>query len=84
MTDSTISKLLRENQVQPTPHGIRSSFRDWAAERTDYPREITECALAHVEGSAAELAYRRTDYFDKRRELMDRWGGFLSFTQLSF
>ena len=46
---------------------MRTSFRTWAAECSDVPREIAEHALAHVEGSAAELAYRRTDYFERRR-----------------
>ena len=80
MTDSTISKLVRENGIKTTPHGVRSSFRDFCAEETDVPREISEYALAHIEGSASELAYRRTDYFDKRRELMQGWGAFLKAT----
>ncbi len=63
---------------------MRSSFRDWAAEYSDTPREIAEFALAHIEGSAAELAYRSTDHFAKRRELMETWGNFVSYTQLSF
>ena len=77
MSDATMSKLLRENGVEAVPHGFRSSFRDWAAERTNIPREIAEHALAHVVGDAAELAYRRTDYFDKRRTLMDAWARYL-------
>ena len=78
LTDNAISKLLREHHIAGTPHGQRSAFRDWAAECTDVPREIAEHALAHVEGSAAELAYRRTDYFEKRRGLMDTWADFLT------
>ena len=77
MSDSTLSKLLRKNRIATTPHGLRSSFRDWAAERSNVPREIAEFALGHVEGSAAELAYRRTDYFERRRALMDDWAGFV-------
>ena len=77
MSDSTVSKLCRENNVGCVPHGMRSSFRDWAAEISDAPREIAELCLAHVEGSAAELAYRRTDYFEKRRELMQQWADYL-------
>ena len=80
MTDNTVSKLLRDNGIETTPHGVRSSFRDWAAEKTDVPKEICEFALAHVEGSASELAYRRTDFFDKRRELMERWSEYLTRT----
>ena len=78
MTDSTMSKLVRENGIKAVPHGFRSSFRDWAAELTSFPREICEHALAHIEGSAAELAYRRTDYFDKRRELMQQWADYVT------
>ena len=78
MSDSTLSKLLRKNGIATTPHGLRSSFRDWAAERSDVPREIAEFALGHVEGSAAELAYRRTDYFERRRQLMADWAGYLN------
>ena len=77
LTDSTISKLLRENNVGCVPHGMRSSFRDWAAECSDVPREIAEHALAHVEGSASELAYRRTDYFERRRGLMQDWADYI-------
>ena len=77
MTDATMSKLTRENSIGTTPHGLRSSFRDWAAECTDSPREISELCLAHIEGSASELAYRRTDFYDKRRELMERWARYL-------
>ena len=77
LTDSTISKLLRENNVGCVPHGMRSSFRDWAAECSDVPREIAEHAIGHVEGSASELAYRRTDYFEQRRELMQQWADYV-------
>ena len=80
MSDSTLSKLLRENGIETTPHGARSAFRSWAAECSDVPREIAEFALAHVEGSAAELAYRRTDYFERRRLLMQQWADYLRAT----
>ncbi len=73
LSDSTLSKLLRENAVPCVPHGFRSTFRVWAAECSSAPREVAEMALAHVEGSAAELAYRRTDYFQARRSLMHEW-----------
>ena len=56
-----------------TPHGFRSSFRDWAAERTSFPREVAERALAHKIPDAVEAAYRRGDLFDKRRKLMEVW-----------
>ena len=73
LSDNTLSKLLRENGIPCVPHGFRSTFRVWAAECSTAPREIAEMALAHVEGSAAELAYRRTDYFKARRSLMEEW-----------
>lgn len=56
-----------------TVHGFRSSFRDWAAEQTNYPREIAEHALAHSVGDATERAYRRGDALAKRRSLMEAW-----------
>jgi len=57
-------------------HGLRSTFRDWAAERTSFPREVAEMALAHAIPSAVEAAYRRGDLFEKRRRLMDAWAEF--------
>ena len=59
-----------------TVHGFRSSFRDWVWETTDTPREIAEAALAHTVGNSAELAYRRGDALEKRRELMSKWAAF--------
>lgn len=59
-----------------TVHGFRSSFRDWAAECTNFPREIAEAALAHIVGDETERAYRRGDALDKRRRLMDAWAGY--------
>ena len=55
------------------PHGFRSTFRDWAAEQTNYPREVAEAALAHAIGDKVEAAYRRGDLFEKRRQLMNAW-----------
>lgn len=59
------------------PHGLRSTFRDWIAERTDYPRDMAEIALAHHVGGDVELAYRRGDQVEKRRAMMAAWGRFL-------
>ena len=78
LSDSTLSKLLRELGIGAVPHGFRSSFRDWAAERTDVPREVCELALAHVNSDRVEAAYRRSDLFDRRRELMAEWADYLS------
>jgi integrase len=58
------------------PHGFRSTFRDWASERTNYPREVTEMALAHRIDDKVEAAYRRGDLFDKRRRMMNDWARF--------
>ena len=69
--------LVRQLTGRPvTVHGFRSSFRDWAAERTSFPREVAEMALAHAIPSAVEAAYRRSDLFEKRRRLMDAWAEF--------
>ena len=78
LSDSTLSKLLRELNIGAVPHGFRSSFRDWAAERTDVPREVCEFALAHVNSDRVEAAYRRSDLFEKRRELMVEWADYLA------
>lgn len=61
-----------------TVHGLRASFRTWAAEATDYPREIAEAALGHRVGDDVERAYARTTFFDKRRSLMGEWAQFAS------
>ena len=74
LSDMTLTKALRDLGEECTAHGFRSTFRDWAAEQTSMPGEIAEAALAHVVPNAVEAAYRRTDFFDKRRELMDAWG----------
>jgi integrase len=61
-----------------TIHGFRSSFRDWAAEQTNFPRDVPERALAHGLRDKTEAAYERTDLFEKRRKLMDAWAKFAS------
>jgi integrase len=70
---STRMVLRRMGRGHLTTHGFRSSFRDWAGECTDFPRELAEAALAHRVGDAVERAYRRGDALDKRRALMDAW-----------
>jgi integrase len=76
MAVSTLNAFLYRIECPYTVHGFRSSFRDWCAERTNYPREICEQALAHRTGSAVELSYRRTDYFAQRAKLMQAWSDF--------
>jgi integrase len=70
--------LRRMGRGDLTAHGFRSSFRDWAAERTSFPSEVVEMALAHSVSDKVEAAYRRGDLFDKRRRLMDAWAEFLA------
>ena len=71
-------RLLLSCGVSAAPHGFRSSFRDWAAERTDHPREVVEAALAHVVQNKVEAAYLRTDLFERRRRLMEDWAEYLA------
>ena len=78
LSDSTLSKLLRELGIGAVPHGFRSSFRDWAAERPEVPREVCELALAHVNSDRVEAAYRRSDLFERRRDLMDTWAAYVT------
>ena len=78
---AAISKMVQQLGIGAVPHGFRSSFRDWAAECTDAPREVCELALAHVNTNAVEAAYRRTDLFERRRELMEQWAVFLTGTE---
>ena len=74
LSDMTLLKVLRNMKVDATVHGFRSAFRDWCAEETSVAGEVAEAALAHAIPNKVEAAYRRTDFFDKRRKLMDAWG----------
>lgn len=78
MSDMTLAAVLKRLDVPVTVHGFRSTFRDWAAEQTSFPREIAEKALAHTVGDATERAYARSDLFDRRRELMEAWARFVA------
>ena len=78
LNHSTMTKLLADLGIDAVAHGFRSSFRDWAAECTDAPREVCELALAHVNSDRVEAAYRRTDLFDRRRGLMADWAAYLA------
>lgn len=78
MSDMTLAKALKTaTGGRWTVHGLRSSFRDWAAETTDTQGEIVEAALAHTIANKVEAAYRRTNYLEKRRGLMDAWAGYI-------
>ena len=74
---STLPKMLRQHGIAAVAHGFRSSFRDWAAEETDHPREATETALAHVVPNEVEAAYARSDLIEPRRHLKDDWAAYL-------
>jgi integrase len=77
MSDMTLTKVLRAAGANnATVHGMRSSFRDWAAEQTAFPGEVVEAALAHTISNKVEASYRRTNYLEKRRGLMDDWAAF--------
>src|SRR5262249_45246022 len=77
LSNMAMLKLLeRMDRDDLTVHGFRSTFRDWVAERTHFPSEVAEAALAHVVGDDTERAYRRGDMFDKRRRLMVAWAEF--------
>ena len=78
LSDMTLSAVRRRMQVPAVPHGFRSTFRDWAAERTSYPGEMGEMALAHAVADKVEAAYRRGDMLEKRRLMMADWAKFLA------
>ena len=75
--ETRLSKLLRNQKIAAVPHGFRSSFRDWAAEATNHPREVIEAALGHLVTNRTEAAYARSDLFDRRRRLMNEWSAYL-------
>jgi integrase len=76
LSDMTLLKVVRDSGRDVTVHGFRSAFRDWAAERTSVPGEVAEAALARAIPNRVEAAYRRTNFLDKRRDLMALWGAF--------
>jgi integrase len=77
LSNMAMEMILRRMEIEgATAHGFRSSFRDWAGNVSNFPREIVETALAHVIGDKAEQAYRRSDALEKRRRLMDAWAAY--------
>lgn len=76
LSDMTLTKVMRDLGERAVPHGFRSTFKDWASERTSYPNEVSEMALAHAIGDKVEAAYRRGELFAKRRLLMEEWSVF--------
>jgi integrase len=76
LSNMAMAMVLRRMTLEVTPHGFRSTFRTWVAERTNYPHEVAEAALAHTQGDKVVAAYQRGDLFDKRARLMDVWAAF--------
>lgn len=73
ISDATMSRFMERRGLIERPHGFRSSFRDWVAETTKTPWDVAETALGHTVGGSVERAYRRTDFLEQRRALMERW-----------
>jgi integrase len=78
LSDMAITQVMRRMGLTAVPHGLRSTFRDWVAEKTSYPRDLAEKALAHTLTDAVEAAYQRGDMFQKRQKMMESWGQFLA------
>jgi integrase len=78
MSNMAFLMTLRRMGDRVTAHGFRSAFRDWASERTNFPLEVCERALAHTIRNKVEAAYRRGDLLEKRRELMEPWAAFVA------
>lgn len=73
ISDATMARLMERREMAARPHGFRSSLRDWIAEATNTPYEVAETTLGHTVGGKVERAYRRTDYLEQRRSLLERW-----------
>lgn len=78
ISDMTMSNLMKRAELDYRPHGFRSSLRDWIEEQTETPYEVAETVLGHIVGGAVERAYRRTDYLEQRRVVMEVWGKFVA------
>lgn len=76
LSDMALTQVVRRMQVDAVPHGFRSTFRDWAGEATNHPRELAEHALAHTLDNKVEAAYRRGDALERRRKMMNDWSTF--------
>lgn len=81
LSDMALTAVMRRMELHAVPHGLRSTFRDWVGERTNFPRDMAEMALAHTLTDAVEAAYRRGDMLEKRRTMMTAWALFLSHQQ---
>ena len=77
LSDMSLTACMRRQQLPYVPHGFRSTFRDWCGERTHYPGDLAEMALAHAIKNKVEAAYRRGDMLEKRRQMMQEWANFV-------
>lgn len=77
LSDMSLSAVMRRMEVDAVPHGFRSTFRDWASERTNFPNHLAEMALAHAIENKVEAAYRRGELLAKRLEMMQAWADFI-------
>ncbi|WP_273411819.1 tyrosine-type recombinase/integrase [Elstera cyanobacteriorum] len=78
ISNMTMTQQIRRMGFEVTAHGFRSSFRTWAAEKTDFPHEVCEAALAHTVADKVVAAYQRGTFFEKRRALMEQWAGYVA------
>lgn len=77
LSDMSLTAVMRRMEVNAVPHGFRSTFRDWAGDRTTYARDLAEFALAHAIDNKTEEAYRRGDAVERRRAMMRDWDKFI-------
>ena len=80
LSNTSMIAVCRRMEVEAVPHGFRSSFKDWARNRTSFPDEVSELALAHVSSDATRAAYARDALLPARRQLMDSWAQFCETT----
>jgi integrase len=80
ISDATMARLMERRGLEARPHGFRTSLRTWLAEETDAPHEVAEMVLAHVSDSKVVRTYRKTDFLEQRRPLMDQWAEFCTST----
>ena len=77
-SDATMARLMDRRGLEARPHGFRSSLRDWISETTNTPNDVAESCLAHSTGSSVETAYKRTDFLEQRRAVLERWAGHIT------
>jgi hypothetical protein len=77
ISDSTLSKHMRDKELAGVPHGFRTSLKTWMSKTQQVSREVSEMVISHQTGSRIERAYNRTDYFEQRRPYMESWADFL-------